>query len=83
MNGNLFFSLHESNAILRMPEADREDYGAEYPLRLFEPMAGRRMREYVVVPPELFATADIEPWIERAAANARTIPPKQPRGSRK
>jgi hypothetical protein len=45
-------------------------------------MAVRPMREYVVVPAELFESAAVEPWIDRAAAYARLMPPKQPRANK-
>nr|WP_277814884.1 TfoX/Sxy family protein [Galbitalea soli] len=82
MNGNLFFSLFEDSAILRMPEADRSEFGDRFRLEIFEPMAGRPMREYVVIPSQLFASDEVEQWVERAAAYARTLPPKQPRAKR-
>ncbi|MCV2395606.1 TfoX/Sxy family protein [Actinotalea sp. M2MS4P-6] len=83
MNGNLFFSLFHASAVLRMSEADREDFAADHPLHIFEPMAGRKMKEYVVLPPDLFASPDVQPWLERSAAYARTIPPKPPRGTKR
>jgi len=50
----------------------------------FEPMPGRAMREYVVLPPEVAADADAtRQWIERAADYVRTLPPKKPRPKRK
>lgn len=79
MNGHLFFSLYRASGILRLPTADRELYESVRPITLFEPMPGRAMREYIVLPDDLFESAEVEEWIERAAANARSLPPKAPR----
>ncbi len=79
LGGNLFFSLYRASGILRLPTADRERYEAIRPVTLFEPMPGRAMREYVVLPDDLFESAEVEEWIARAAANARSLPPKRPR----
>jgi hypothetical protein len=79
INGHLCFSLHENHAILRLPEDARTDLGDAYPLRIFEPMPGRPMQEYVIVPDALLASPAVEEWVERSAAHVRALPPKPPR----
>jgi len=46
-NGNLFIGLHQNDFIMRLSEEDRTRFRAEYGERIFEPMKGRPMREYV------------------------------------
>src|SRR5438876_140334 len=52
-NGQMFASLFGDSFILRLPEAERAAFIERYHSRQFEPMPGRPMREYVVVPPSL------------------------------
>ena len=50
IHGNMFMGLHQENMILRLPEKSRTELLAVGGAILFEPMSGRPMREYVVVP---------------------------------
>ena len=49
-NGQMFAGLHQDSLILRLGPDDRASFLALPGSRIFEPMAGRPMREYVVVP---------------------------------
>lgn len=78
LGGRLFAGLHQEDFILRLGEADRDELLALPGARPFEPMQGRVMRDYVVLPAAL--TADDQAlggWIERALAHAATLPPKE------
>ena len=49
VNGNMFMGIFGEDVLVRLPEEDRaEVLGAGG--RVFEPMPGRPMREYVVLP---------------------------------
>ena len=48
--GNLFTGLHQENVIVRLAERDRVAAIGKQGARLFEPMSGRPMREYIVLP---------------------------------
>ena len=49
VNGNMFMGIFGEDVLVRLPEEDREKVlGAGG--RVFEPMPGRPMREYVVLP---------------------------------
>jgi hypothetical protein len=76
--GNMTTCLHEERWIVRLPEEERAELLALPGAAPFEPMPGRPMREYVVLPhgvvADLGATAG---WVERAIAYARTLPPKR------
>ena len=77
VNGNLFMSLFADRMVLRLPDADREALlklkGAEQ----FEPMPGRPMKEYVVVPPALTDSAEVDDWVRRSRAYAEQLPAKK------
>ncbi len=78
--GNMFAGLHEAGMVLRLPDEQRAEFlrlkGAEQ----FEPMPGRVMREYVVVPGILLdAPAQLRPWVEKALAYVLSLPAKPER----
>ena len=80
VNGHMFMGLHEHRFVVRLPEADRAELLRMEGAETFEPMAGRRMREYVVVPASLVAeSARLEPWVAKALAHAAALPPKAPK----
>ena len=76
VNGNMAFGLYQDSFMVRLPEVDRSARLADG-WSLFEPMAGRPMREYVAMPPEVAAGADARFWLERSAAYVSTLPPKE------
>ncbi len=47
---------------------------------LFEPMKGRPMREYVVLPKEILnSPAILEEWIKKSLDFVSSLPPKKPK----
>jgi TfoX/Sxy family transcriptional regulator of competence genes len=76
VNGNMFMSLFQDSMILRLPDDAREEIirsGAH----VFEPMKGRPMREYVVVPPSVMKDRTLlERWVGRALQYGQSIAPK-------
>ena len=84
VNGQLFAGVHQDNIMMRLSEADRATFLALDGAARFEPMPGRPMREYVVIPQAMLAAPDqILPWLDKSCAYARTIPPKPPKPPRK
>ena len=76
-NGNLFIGLHQNDFIMRLSDEDRARFSAQYGVRIFEPMKGRPMREYVRLPEELLADARKRaPWIKRSLEYAEGVKPK-------
>ncbi len=49
-----------------------------YHAAAFEPMPGRPMKEYVVVPPTLVNDDAVEDWVRRSLAYAGQLPAKKP-----
>jgi hypothetical protein len=77
IGGHLTTCLHEQRWIVRLAEGAREDLLAVPGAGPFEPMPGRAMREYVVLPPAIVDDpAAVEAWVDRAVAFVRTLPPK-------
>ena len=77
LRGNMFMRLHEDSLILRLADADTAEFLSRYPASVFEPMPGRPMKEYVVVPPTLVNDA-VEDWVRRSLAYAGQLPAKKP-----
>jgi TfoX/Sxy family transcriptional regulator of competence genes len=76
LNGNMFAGTFQDKVIVRLPEADRER-ALKSGVERFEPMPGRPMKEYVVIPStDVTKPAALAGWIERAHRNAAALPPK-------
>ena len=76
VNGNLFTGVHQQNVMLRLPEDGRAEIAA-LGGGPFEPMAGRPMKEYVVLPEAVLDDpAATMAWIVRGAVHAASLPPK-------
>ncbi len=77
VKGNMFAGLHEAGMVLRLPDEQRVEFlrlkGAEH----FEPMPGRIMREYVVVPKALLkAPGQLREWVEKSLVYVSSLPVK-------
>ncbi|MEO8462501.1 MAG: TfoX/Sxy family protein [Chloroflexota bacterium] len=76
--GNMWTGLFADEWWVRVSEPDREALLAIPGAHPFEPMPGRSMGRYVVMPPDIAASdAAIDPWLEMALAFTRTMPPKK------
>ena len=77
VNGNMFMGLHEEHMVLRLDEAERGRLLAMEGAMPFEPMPGRPMHEYVVVPGSLLADrGKLGKWVGKALAYAASLPAK-------
>jgi TfoX/Sxy family transcriptional regulator of competence genes len=82
--GNMCAGLFGGSLFVRLGEADRAALLALRGARPFEPMPGRTMREYVVVPPSMHAdAAALDGWIGKAVAYAGALPAKGNKKARK
>jgi TfoX/Sxy family transcriptional regulator of competence genes len=73
--GKLFAGLHQDSFILKLAEKDREQLQSTHGALPFEPMPGRRMKEYVVLPPAVLADrARLEEWLARSLAYVSATP---------
>ena len=76
--GNMFFATHQDYLILRLSDEDRTVFLSLPEARVFEPMPGRPMREYVVVPPGLAADPlALQEWVAKGYGYTASLPPKE------
>jgi hypothetical protein len=77
IGGNLVTSLHVDRWVVRLPDEALADLMANGGTA-FEPMAGRPMKSFAVLPEAIVADDDaVAAWVQRAIAHARTMPPKK------
>jgi TfoX/Sxy family transcriptional regulator of competence genes len=77
VNGNMFAGLHQASLILRLGETERGELLREPGARIFEPMPGRPMKEYVAAPPRVLGNvALLRKWMQKSLAFAASLPPK-------
>jgi hypothetical protein len=76
--GNLATCLFQDTWAIRLAAPERGELLALPDARPFEPVPGRRMREYVVMPAAVVADdAALDAWLTRAAAHAASLPLKE------
>lgn len=77
-NGNMFAGTYQDKIVVRLPEAERSELLKLKDAGAFEPMPGRPMKEYAVVPPQVIARSSaLTTWMEKAFRYALTLPPKR------
>ena len=78
VQGQMYAVFHPTGLALKLSDEDRSallDLPEAVP---FEPMPGRAMRQYAVLPPDLASFPDeLLAWLGKAHAYARTLPPKE------
>jgi hypothetical protein len=76
VGGNMATGLHGARWIVRLGDADQVELRGRGG-QAFEPMPGRPMRGFLVVPEDVVADdAAIDEWVGRAVACAAAMPPK-------
>ena len=82
-NGKMWTGLHQQNWVVRLPEADRDALLAIDGARPFEPMPGRPMTGFYLLPTSVLNDPDaLHGWLERAWTHGLTLeakPPKAPK----
>jgi len=77
VGGNLVTGLFASSWMIRLPDDARSELLALPGARPFEPMPGRPMRGYAVLPDDVVADDErLEAWVRRAIDHATTLPAK-------
>jgi len=80
VNGNMFTGIFGATVFVRLPETDRDELLKLEGAAPFEPMAGRPMREYVVLPEAWRQNPDhARDWLTRSFNWAATLPVKEPK----
>jgi TfoX/Sxy family transcriptional regulator of competence genes len=77
VNGNMFMGLFENSMILRLPLESRDELIQRHSAKLFEPMAGRVMKEYVALPESLIRDREqLAAWVAKALVHGESLEPK-------
>lgn len=78
VHGNLFMGAYGDDLFVRLPEADRTELLKSEGASLFEPVPGRQMKDYVVVPRSWKGDkARIGRWSSKALRWASEMPEKK------
>jgi TfoX/Sxy family transcriptional regulator of competence genes len=79
VHGNMFMGIHGQQLLLRLPEPDRETV-IEKGGATVESMAGRPMREYVVLPTDWHTRPTVlREWVGRSLRFVQAMPPTAPK----
>lgn len=77
VNGNLCAGTFGNGLFVRLGEADVATLATVREVRHFEPMPGRPMRQYLVLPPAILQkTAEARKWVARSIDYVLSLPPK-------
>lgn len=77
VRGQMLTGVFEDRIMLRLSDQDRAQFLKLPGAKLFEPMPGRPMREYVELPPSIMnSPTQYQHWLERGLAYVQTLPPK-------
>jgi TfoX/Sxy family transcriptional regulator of competence genes len=80
VGGNMSVGLYGEDLFVRLSDTDRADLLENDGAAVFEPMKGRQMKEYVVVPRTWKRDpAKIKPWVTRSLEWSRKLPAKKKR----
>jgi TfoX/Sxy family transcriptional regulator of competence genes len=79
VNDNMFSTVHQDNLVIRLSEDGRRDIMLKYDeSENFEPMKGRIMKEYMVLPESLYSDQkELDHWLNRAYEYASSLPQKK------
>ena len=82
VNGNMFMGLFADKMFVRLPEDSRAELmgiGGS----TFEPMPGRPMRDYVVIPATIIAKpAELKSWAAKALSHGESLPAKKKKSAK-
>lgn len=84
VKGNMFMGVHQDDIFIRLSDFDREEFLHLDQARRFEPMPGRVMKEYVVLPVWLLDNpAELDEWIGKSLTHVSNLPPKAKKKKKK
>jgi TfoX/Sxy family transcriptional regulator of competence genes len=77
IRGQMFVGVFHDRLMLRLSEADRKKFLQQKGAKLFEPVPGRVMKEYVELPPDVLTSASkLTEWLKRGLEYVQKLPPK-------
>jgi len=78
VGGNMSIGLYGEDLFVRLSDSDRAELLENEGAAVFEPMKGRQMKEYVVVPRSWKREpAKIKPWVTRSVEWSSKLPAKK------
>ena len=85
LNGNMFTGVFQSILFFRLSPQDQNEFLGEYKDAMqFEPMAGRPMKDYVVIPESVLGDSKaLGEWIKRSYDYTASLPEKKPKPKKK
>ncbi len=84
VNRNMFFGVFGQNLFLRLSEADRAVAKSIPGFNAFEPVSGRAMKEYLVLPRSILGNrTEARRWVARSFGYASSLPAKKGKNGRK
>lgn len=77
VNDNMFMGVQQENIFLRLSERDRASFLKLNQTHHFKPIAGRSMKEHVVVPQWMLEQKkEAQNWIRKSLKYVSSFPPK-------
>jgi hypothetical protein len=77
VNGNMFAGLHENRVVLRLSDEGRQRLTKTHRVKAFEPLPGRVMKGWIVVPSGIVAERkSLKDLAGEAFAHTASLPPK-------
>jgi TfoX/Sxy family transcriptional regulator of competence genes len=85
VNGNMFAGVFQSSIFFRLPAKDQAEFLGKFKdAKQFEPMAGRPMKDYVVVPESVLGDKGlVNEWMSRSYAFTASLPEKKAKAKKK
>lgn len=85
VNNNMFAGVQQDNLFIRLSEKDREEiFALNDEVKSFEPMEGRIMKDYVVLPESVFTQKEfLDQWLNRSYSFVSSLAPKEPKSKKK
>ena len=78
VNGNMATGMYQQNIIARLDEKDRNDWITKKGAKQFEPMPGRPMKEYIVIPENIVNDAALlKKVLQQSITYVLTLKPKE------
>jgi TfoX/Sxy family transcriptional regulator of competence genes len=78
VNDTWFAGVHEDHLLCRLPPDDQDRLMATHAdAALFEPMPGRPMKEFMILPEAVWSdAAQLQGWLRRSFDYSAALPPK-------
>jgi TfoX/Sxy family transcriptional regulator of competence genes len=85
VNGNMFTGVFESSIWIRLSQQDQAEFLGKFKdAKQFEPMAGRPMKDYIVVPESVLGNTELlNLWMKRSYDFTSSMPEKKAKPKKK